>query len=174
MVLETKRLILRKPEIKDVDDYLEFVNSEFVNRYNAMNMVSREEAETNFANVKDDFGPIAIERKNTGKVIGMIYIERDSLRYGVPSKELSYFLREDESRKGYMKEALGALIDHLFTQENLDCVSARCFTPNVASVRLLESLKFSREGVLRKCVKGYQGIVFDDCLYSLLREEWIK
>lgn len=36
MYLETQRLILRKPGNQDVDDYLEFVNSEFVLHYNAM------------------------------------------------------------------------------------------------------------------------------------------
>ena len=174
MVLETSRLILRKPEIKDVDDYMEFVNTEFVNRFNAMAPVTREKALTRFAEVKDDLGTIVMELKETGKVIGMIYTGEDSLRYGVKSKELSYFLREEEARKGYMKEALGALIDCFFREEKLDCVAARCFTPNVASQRLLESLGFHRDGVVPKCVKGYRDTVFDDCLYSLLREDWNK
>lgn len=172
MVIETKRLILRKPELSDVDDYLAFVNSEFVQRYNAMANVTQERAEQEFANAQDDFSIVAIVLKDTNKVIGIVNIQEDSLRYKVASKELSYFLREDESRKGYMKEVLGALIQYFFEQENLDCVSARCFVPNVASQRLLESLGFVREGVLRKCVVGYQDIVFDDCLYSLMQEDW--
>lgn len=171
MYLETQRLILRKPEIADVDDYMEFVNSDFVLRYNAMAPVTRERAQQQFSNVPDDFSAIAIELKETGKLIGMIYTDEDSLRYEVASKELSYFLREEESQKGYMKEALGAVIDHLFETEALTCVASRCFLPNVASQRLLESLGFQREGTIHKCVKGYRGIVFDDCLYSLFREE---
>ena len=169
MYLETERLILRKPEMTDVEDYLEFINSEFVMRYNAMMPVSREKAERQFADAGDDFSTIAMEYKQTGKVIGMIYVGEDSLRFGVNSKEISYFLREDESRKGYMKEALGAVIAHFFETEALTCIAARCFAPNVASQRLLESLGFQRDGVVRKCVKGYGGVVFDDCLYSLLR-----
>ncbi|MBQ8768745.1 MAG: GNAT family N-acetyltransferase [Oscillospiraceae bacterium] len=172
MILETKHLILRKPEMKDVDDYMEFVNTEFVNRYNAMSPTTWEKAQSQFANAGDDLGIVAMELKNTGKVIGMIYTGEDSLRYGVASKEFSYFLREEVARKGYMKEALRALIDYFFTEEKLDCVSARCFVPNVASQRLLESLGFTRDGVVRKCVRGYQDRVFDDCLYSLMREDW--
>lgn len=172
MNLETKRLILRKPEVTDVDDYLEFVNSEFVLLYNAMNPISRERAETQLANAADDLSTVAMELKQTGKVIGMIHTGEDSLRYRVASKEISYYLREDASRKGYMKEALRAIIDHFFETEDLTCVSARCFAPNVASQRLLESLGFHRDGVVRRCVKGYGDIVFDDCLYSLLREDW--
>ena len=172
MTLETSRLILRKPEAKDADDYMEFVNTEFVNRFNAMTPVTREKALTRFAEVKDDLGTIVMELKETGKVIGMIYTGEDSLRYGVASKEFSYFLRQEEARKGYMKEALRALIQQFFTEEKLTCVSARCFVPNVASQRLLESLGFHRDGVVRRCVKGYQDRVFDDCLYSLMQSEW--
>lgn len=172
MYLETERLILRKPQMTDVDDYMEFVNSEFVMRYNAMTPVTREKAEAQFADTGDDFSAIAIEAKESGKIIGMIYTGEDSLRYGVASKEFSYFLRQEEARKGYMKEALRALIQHFFTEEKLTCVSARCFVPNVASQRLLESLGFHRDGVVRRCVKGYQDRVFDDCLYSLMQSEW--
>ena len=174
MKLETLRLILRKPENTDVDSYMEFVNSEFVHRYNAMTPVSREKAETEFANAKDDFRMIAIESKANKKVIGIIYTQEDSIRYGVASKEISYFLREEECRKGYMKEALRALVNHFFEVEKLTCVAARCFAPNIASRRLLESLGFLREGMVRRCVKGYQDTVFDDCLYSLMREDWLN
>lgn len=171
MYLETERLILRQPERADVTDYMEFVNSKFVQCYNAMSPVSPEKAKSSFSKVQDD--TVAIVLKQTGKVIGMIYIQEDSLRYGVDSNELSYFLREDESRKGYMKEALQALIAHLFAYENLTCIAARCFVPNIASQRLLESLGFHRDGVIRKCVKGFQDTIFDDCLYSLFREDWL-
>ena len=172
MYLETNRPILRKPETADVSDYMEFVNTEFVQRYNAMSPVTLEKAERQFANAQDDFSAVALELKATGKVIGMIYTDEDSLRYGVASKELSYFLREEEAQKGYMKEALNALIHLLFKTENLSCIAARSFVPNIASQRLLESLGFHRDGVVRKCVKGYQDVVFDDCLYSLFREDW--
>ena len=172
MYFETARLILRKPELADVGEYLEFVNSEFVQRYNAMSPVTREKAERAFANAEEDYSIIAMESKADQKLIGMIFTQEDSLRYGVESKEFSYFLREEEARKGYMKEALRALIDHFFGEKQLACVAARSFAPNTASRRLLESLGFRQEGVVRKCVKGYRDTVFDDCLYSLLYEDW--
>ena len=82
--------------------------------------------------------------------------------------------REEESKKGYMKEALSALISHLFETENLTCITARSFAPNIASQRLLESLGFQKEGLLRCCVKGFEDVIFDDCLYSLMRKGIIK
>lgn len=172
MYLETNRLILRKPETRDVEAYLEFVNSEFVMRYNAMSPVTREKAEKQFSEAAGDWSVIGLAEKDTDRLIGMIYTGEDSLRYGVAAKEFSYFLREDAARQGFMKEALSALIGYFFEKERLDLVSARCFAPNVASQKLLESLGFHRDGTVRQCVKGYRDIVYDDCLYSLLREEF--
>lgn len=172
MYLETNRLILRKPETRDVEAYLEFVNSEFVMRYNAMRPVTREKALRDFSEAAGDGTSVMLEEKETGRLIGMIDIHDDSLRYGVNAKEFSYFLREDAARQGFMKEALSALIGYFFEEKHLDLVSARCFAPNVASRRLLESLGFHRDGTVRQCVKGYRDIVYDDCLYSLLREEF--
>ena len=39
------------------------------------------------------------------------------------------------------------------------------------SCALIEGLGFEREGVLRKCVKGYQDVIYDDIVYSLLKED---
>ena len=103
-------------------------------------------------------------------MIGEININEDSLRYGVDAKELSYMLREDYSRQGYMKEALQAVIDYLFTQEKVECVSARCFAPNAASLALLKSLGFHQDGYIPRCVKGYNDQIFDDTLHSLFRK----
>lgn len=167
MVLETKRLILRHPLVEDAADYLEFCNTEFVLRYNAMTPKTRERAESYFAGCRDEI--LVLQHKESGKVIGEININEDSLRYGVESRELSYLIREEFSRQGYMKEALQAVIDYLFTQEKVECVSARCFAPNEASLALLKSLGFHQDGYIPRCVKGYGDQIFDDTLHSLFR-----
>lgn len=174
MRLETERLILRAPEVRDVEDYLEICNSEFVLHYNAMTIRTQEEVMEQFAKVPSNSSTLVMEHKDTGKVIGAVFTEEDSLRYGVASKELSYFLGECYSRQGYMKEAIHALISHLFETEKLACVAARVFAPNLASRKLLESLGFHADGVIPKCVKGYRDVVFDDVVHSLFREEFRK
>lgn len=172
MYLETARLSLRPPTPADVDDFMEFRNSEFVLRYNAMTPKSREETLSQFTSQPKEWRTLLMELKATGKVIGAVFWEEDSLRWGVDSRELSYFLSESYARQGYMKEALRALIAHLFETENLTCVAARSFAPNTASRALLTSLGFHQDGLVRKCVKGYGGVIFDDALYSLFREEF--
>lgn len=172
MRLETARLILRPPTPADVDDFMEFRNTEFVLRYNAMTPKSREETLAQFTKQPEPWNTLLMELKETGKVIGAVFWEEDSLRWQVASRELSYFLSENYVRRGYMKEALRALIAYLFESENLTCIAARSFAPNTASRALLESLGFHQDGLVRKCVKGYGGVVFDDVLYSLFREEF--
>lgn len=173
MKLETARLILRSPAPADVEDFLEFRNSEFVLRYNAMTPASREKTLAQFAQQPEQGNCLLLEQKATGTVIGAVFWEEDSLRWGIPSKELSYFIHKAHTRKGYMKEALRALIAWLFETENLTCVAARSFAPNTASRALLESLGFHQDGLIRKCVKGYGDVIFDDSVYSLFREEFV-
>jgi len=115
---------------------------------------------------------LVLEHKESGRVIGQISMDDDSLRYGVASKELSYWLGEEYSRQGYMKEALSALIAQLFAQENLECVAARCFAPNAASLALLRALGFRQDGYIPRCVKGYGDRIFDDTLHSLFRKDF--
>lgn len=169
MRIETERLILRTPETRDADDYLQICNSEFVLRYNAMNPKSREEVLASFA---EPVGTLVMEEKKSGRVIGAVFYHDDSLRWQIASRELSYFLDEAYSRRGYMKEALHALISHLFETEHLECVAARVFAPNTASRKLLASLGFHVDGIVPRCVKGYGDVVFDDVLHSIFREEF--
>ena len=170
MRIETERLILRLPEVRDVEDYMAFCNSAFVLRYNAMTPRTKEQMLRRFSAPPVD--TLVIEHKKDGKVIGEISIEDDSVRWGVVSKELSYFICEDYSRHGYMKEALHGLIGYLFEAENLECVAARCFAPNTASLALLKSLGFHQDGYIPLCVKGYKDQIFDDTLHSLFRKDY--
>jgi RimJ/RimL family protein N-acetyltransferase len=169
MKLETARLILRPPKTEDAESYLNIHNSEFAMKYNAMTPKTLETVRKQFSD-PDDSDMLIIELRETGAVVGSVCVEEDSIRWGVASKELSYFLGEQYSRKGYMKEALGAVIDYLFETENLLCVSARSFAPNTASRKLLESLGFTQNGYIPACVKGYGDVIFDDTLYSLFRK----
>ena len=172
MKLETKRLILRQPQKEDAAAYTAIHNSEFVLRYNAMMPTTVERMEAMFQDPEYLQETIFLEETETGLLIGAIFLEEDSLRYGVASKGVSYFLEEDKSRKGYMKEAMQAVLGYLFEEEKLECVSARAFVPNIASRALLRSLGFQENGIIPRCVKGYADVIFDDVIYTLFREDF--
>ena len=164
MYLETKRLILRTPTGADAAAYLPICNSEFVLRYNAMTTKTLSQVEKEFSTQPEN--TILLIQKATGRLLGAVFTGEDSLRYGVESVELSYFLAEAYTRQGYMREALDAVIAHIFTTTQAECISARSFAPNAASQRLLESLGFSCNGLIPRCVRGYGDIIYDDTLYS--------
>ena len=173
MFLETQRLILRNLKEVDLPDYLRFRNSEFVLRYNAMARQSAEQAEKYIRSNLTNDRHVAIALKDTDAFVGMIYIEEDSLRYKANSLEASYWLGEPYSAQGIMTEALGALVQHLFSREHISSVTVRVFADNPGSGRLLRRLGFRQEGHLREAVLGYDGALHDDLLFCLRRDEQV-
>jgi len=170
MKLITERLILRSPKPEDAENYCAIHNSEFVLHYNAMTPTTKDRMVQKFADPAYCNDAVFLEERETGTLIGAIFMEEDDLRYGVASKNLSYFIHEEHSRKGYMKEAMQSVIKWLFETENLECVSARAFAPNIASRALLRSLGFQENGIIPKCVKGYGDVIFDDVIHTLFPE----
>ena len=163
-MLETKRLFLRVGDLGDVSDVLEFRNSDFVLKYNCLNIADENSV------LKEIMNSLVLYEKELNKVIGIVSIHEDDLRYGVKSMCISYYMNEIYTRKYYMFEALSILIDRLF-ECGCEVVSARVFAPNEASKHLLAKLGFSHEGTLKHAIKGYGNIIYDDCLFSKVRGE---
>ena len=166
MHLETRRLLLRNVKQSDAEEYLQFHNSEFVLRYNAMEKETAEQAERFIRENLGNDRRVAIARRDTDEFVGMIYIEEDSLRYRANSLEVSYWLGEPYSAQGLMTEALGALVGYLLEEKGLNSVTARAFADHPCSGKLLRRLGFRQEGHLREAVRGYDGALHDDLLFS--------
>jgi len=86
--------------------------------------------------------------------------------------ELFYNLRYDtDKRKGIMSEAVAKVLDFGFTTLELHRVEALTATWNIASIRLLERFKFTREGTMREDY-AVEGKNEDSECFSLLEWEW--
>ena len=170
MFLETGRLILRNLKEADLQAYLQFRNSEFVLRYNAMAHQSAEQAEEYIRSNLTNDRHVAIAQKGTDAFVGMIFIEEDSLRYKANSLEVAYWLGEPYCAQGIMTEALGALVQHLLSRDDVNSVTARVFADNPGSGKLLRRLGFLQEGHLHQAVLGYDGILHDDLLFSFRKD----
>ena len=88
--------------------------------------------------------------------------------------ELFYNLKHDtDKRKGIMSEAVAKVLDFGFTALELHRVEALTATWNIASIKLLERFKFTREGTMREdyVVEGRNE---DSECFSLLKWEWEK
>lgn len=159
---ETLRLLIREGKSDDIYDLFEARNSDFVLRYNGMEKATPESWRSE---VLYGLNLYFIEEKKLKRAIGVIQLNEDSLRYQADTVELAYWIDPSFAQNGYMTEALSAFMAKLFCKKNIKGITARTFTENSASIQLLEKLGFKREGHLRKAVRGYDGMIYDDYLY---------
>jgi RimJ/RimL family protein N-acetyltransferase len=123
-----------------------------------------------------------IEALSTGKYLCLGVVQRSdqtlvgecSLFYWLPQSrraELGYALGHAAWGHGYINEALQALLEHGFSQRDLNRVEADIDPRNLASAKTLERLGFQKEGTLReRWIVG--GEVSDTGLYGLLASDW--
>ena len=130
VTLKTERLLLRPWRLTDLDDFYEYASVDGVGQM--AGWIPHENKEKSkqildlFINEKKTF---AIE--HSGKVIGSLGIEK----YGMEDKltefenfygrEIGYVLSKDYWGHGLMPEAVGAVIDFLFKDLDLDFFDLR-------------------------------------------------
>ena len=107
--------------------------------------------------------------KQLGAAIGSCLLFR--FEEGSSRAELGYVLGRAHWGRGYMREALTALIEQAFTTLHLRRLEAEVDPRNLASSRLLHSLGFAKEGLLRERWVA-KGEARDVEVFGLLRHEW--
>lgn len=112
---------------------------------------------------------LAITLAETGELVGVCKLyafSRQNRRC-----DIGYMLGRAHWGKGYMQEALPALIRHAFGPLELRRIEADIDPRNSGSARLLERLHFRHEGHMRErwIVDGQ---VCDTDFYGLLRSDW--
>jgi ribosomal-protein-alanine N-acetyltransferase len=84
------------------------------------------------------------------------------------SAEVGYWLGEVHWRKGITSEAIRALCRHVFENTEIIRIFADIFSPNIASMRTIESAGFHLEAVNKKAVFK-NGIIMDQHVYCMLK-----
>jgi ribosomal-protein-alanine N-acetyltransferase len=88
--------------------------------------------------------------------------------------ELFYLLRDNiYKRRGFMTEALEAILTFGFGELNLHRVEALVAVWNTASIKLLQHFDFIKEGVKREDYL-VNGKYEDSISYALLKREWMQ
>jgi len=176
-IITTPRLVLRWVSEDDVDTLYEIFSVPEVLRYmdrgplpnrEAAVALQREIAEGNESGRMFKWG-IALRDSNT--IIGTTTLFNLNLDNG--RAELGYAMGHAYWGKGYMNEALKALVSHAFEVMSLRRLEADVDPRNAASIRTLERLGFQREGFLRERWH-VNGEIQDALFYGLLRREWLK
>ena len=94
-----------------------------------------------------------------------------NVRRGVAQAgSIGYWTGVPYIRRGYMSAAVRALAPYAFSVLRLHRLEAACIPTNQASIRLLESCGFAREGYARQylCING---IWQDHLLYARLKDD---
>jgi RimJ/RimL family protein N-acetyltransferase len=116
---------------------------------------------------KDKVFELAIERKEDGKVMGLLGMICQDHRQG----EMGWALGVEYRGQGYATEAAKALMDYGFNTLGLHRIHADTSTDNLDSWRMMERLGMRREGLLRGAVYE-EGKWVDRYVYGMLADEW--
>lgn len=178
LFIQTERLKIRNLTISDLIAFHNYRSNFEVTKYQGFDVMTIEQAKIFIEeNSEKDFGKAGewiqygIENKETGKLIGdcAIKLDADDKRIG----EIGITISPDEQRKGYAGETLKAILKFLFSIEGFHRVTEIVDAENTASIKLLESLGFRREGHF------IENIFFKDkwgseYQYAMLKKEWLQ
>lgn len=115
---------------------------------------------------------LLIFSSDTQTMVGGINLTQ--LRRGVSqTASLGYWMGAPHIRKGYMREAIGLLLDYAFDHLTLHRIEAGCLPQNLPSRSLLKGLGFREEGYARGYLR-INGAWEDHVLFGMLREEWAQ
>ncbi len=173
--LEAPRVRLRWLTADDVDGLFSIFSDVQMMRYwSSTAMQARAEAEDLLVRIQRQFADQSgfqwgIERKEDGALLGTCTLF--SIHHGNMRAELGYCLHSAHWGRGYMGEALGALIDYSFHVLKLRRLEADVDPDNANSLKILDRMGFRREGLLRERWNVGGGIQ-DSVFLGLLAREW--
>ena len=158
--IHTYRLKIRKLALSDIDDVFEFTSIDSITKYLSWYAhMDKKQTEKFISSViqkyeQGDCSQWGITIEETGKLIGIAgFVNYDfSNRTG----EIAYIMSPHFWGKGYMPEALSAIIDHAKRYLNPIRIQAKCEISNLASEKVMQKIGMSLEGILRNylIVKG--------------------
>tara|TARA_B100000795_G_C22773004_1_gene428723 strand:- start:282 stop:851 length:570 start_codon:yes stop_codon:yes gene_type:complete len=174
-ILKTTTIQLKPLSVSDYSiEYLDWLNNEKINRY----LETRWEKQT--------------EKKIKTFIRGM-EVANDSILYGIifqnihvgnikigpidwnhNNAEIGYFIGSaNYTGKGLATEALGRVTKFAFEDLGLNKCLAGSYSGNVNSIKVLQKVGFTLEGVLKNSLTGPEGFE-DHLLYGYERKDFLK
>lgn len=174
LILESERLLLRPIKESDADDIFEiFSDIEVMKYYDLLPFLTINDA----INQVDIFRKClsektmirwGIELKANGKLIGTcgFFAFSEENR----KAEMGYELNREYWNKGIMSESLKMIMDFIFRETDINRIETYVEPMNTASLNLLESLGFTKEGSLRQ-YELCRGQLIDITIWGLLKSD---
>ncbi|MBO7386063.1 MAG: GNAT family N-acetyltransferase [Clostridia bacterium] len=175
--LETESLLLRRMEMRDAQDMYEYSRDPLVAKHvlwDAHTSVSDTKSYLRYMLRKYRAGEPSswcIVEKSTDKVVGTIgymWYQKDN-----SACEVGYSLARRCWNRGYMTQALNAVLDYTFRELGFNRVEAQHETDNGASGAVMRKCGMTKEGTLRSRLYN-KGRYVDVDLYSILRKEYMS
>lgn len=179
IAIETERLTLRLPQMADHTAWVNLrrESDEFLKPWEPVRAQDQHSRRA-FRNrvfwaeraVEQDRGvPLFIVRRKDGELLGGITL--DNIRKGpAQAGTVGYWIGERFARRGYMKEALEAVVHYAFSDLGLSRIEAATLPENKASRGLLEKCGFKYEGVAQSYLQ-INGRWRNHVLYANLRRD---
>ena len=98
---------------------------------------------------RDDHEGYAICLHATDEIVGVINVN-NVVRGSFRSASLGYYAAQTHAGQGYMREGLLQVKEHAFRNLGLHRIEANIQPANAASIRLVRSCGFEREGLSRR------------------------
>ncbi len=174
--IETERLILRKFNEADANDYAEFMSDKRMWEFQPDNNKTKKDYINEFPKVLAEYRKrtkigmqrYAIFLKSTQKVIGYVGV---AVNWPNNLGRLSWALNSKFWHKGYATEGVSAIINYMFNTYNLHRIEINVWQGNEASQNLALRLGFKQEGVDREA-RRKNGKYLDSINFGILSSEW--
>lgn len=171
--LKSSRFIIRAFEKGDLSEFTEYRSKEEISRYQSWSDYSYSDA-VDFFNGMDylNFGSVgnwyqlaisSIDNNTLMGDIAMHFLDEDQI-------EVGFTISPSFQNRNIATEALSMVLKYVFCDLKKHRVVAITDTRNTASIKLLEKLRFRREGHFIKNV-FFKGAWGDEYQYALLRSE---
>jgi ribosomal-protein-alanine N-acetyltransferase len=173
--LETERLLLRRLNPNDVEEVFALRSNPEIMKYIPRPLLkSKEEALEHIAMMEDKIvNNIGINWgitvKGSNKIIGIIghyRIQPENHR-----AEIGYMSLPEYNGKGYITEAIKAVVAYGFEQMNLHSIEAVIDPGNTASEKVIQKNGFVKEAHILEN-EFWEGKFWDTMIYSLLKRNF--
>jgi RimJ/RimL family protein N-acetyltransferase len=179
--METQRMILRCYEAGDGSWYCAMAqrNRAHLAEYEADNVVmsikTEEEAEVLVRDLANDWSArnhffLGAFDKQTGAFVAQIYV--GPVSWDLPEFQVGYFADKDHEGRGYVTEAVRAVLAFIFEHLKAHRVRLECDDTNVRSYRVAERCGMVREGHFLESKRRGDGTLGGTFRYRMLRHEF--
>ncbi len=172
LIIETARLVMRAPTKRDLDGIVKLANNPKIAEMTATvpHPYTRKDAEAWLDKVDSGQGrSLVLFAKGEKRVL--VGVAGFGHRGEEHNPEIGYWIGEPFWKQGFATEAARALIDHAFSETEIDALSASCRINNEASRRVIEKCGFQWTGTGLCQVKALGASVPSD-RFVLSRRTW--